>query len=432
MINKNIFCVGLGKLGLIFSFILAEKGFKIYGYDIDESIKNRINKNIKDDEPKLNNLIKKNKKKFSFIKDYKSAVNNTHSCFIILPTPSKKNSEFDNSYIFDCLKRMGKFLKTKKKYIINITSTVNPGSCKSFIKFLEKKFQLKHGREFILTYNPHLIALGSIYNDVLNSDLVILGSDIKEGHKYLMNFYKKIYSKNFNKLRKLKLTEAEVSKIAINSYITMKISFSNLISSISDKEDNLDSSVILNTIGFDKRIGHKYLSLGAMFAGPCFPRDNLNFAKFLSKKNLNNKLPKVIDKINDLQFDRYINVYKKNKKHFKGNPKVGICGLSYKDNTPLTTRSPGEKLVNYFKNKNQIFVFDEFVKKTKNKNVKFTKNLRELFDKSDIIFICYRQQKFKNLGKFVSKKNKLIIDLWNYIKIPVRNKRLKVIKLGIS
>jgi UDPglucose 6-dehydrogenase len=198
---------------------------------------------------------------------------------------------------------MGKFLKSKKKYLINITSTVNPGSCKSFIKFLEKKFQLKHGKEFILTYNPHLIALGSIYNDVLNSDLVILGSDLKEGHKYFINFYKKIYSKNLYKLRKLKLTEAEVAKIAINSYITMKISFSNLISSISDKEDNLDSSVILNTIGFDKRIGHKYLSLGAMFAGPCFPRDNLNFAKFLQKKDLNNSLPKVIDKINDLQFE---------------------------------------------------------------------------------------------------------------------------------
>tara|TARA_A100001015_G_C15008110_1_gene721733 strand:- start:640 stop:1938 length:1299 start_codon:yes stop_codon:yes gene_type:complete len=432
MINKNVFCVGLGKLGLIFSFLLAEKGFKIYGHDVDEGIEIRIKKNIKDDEPKLNDLIKKNKKNFKFIKDYNHAINKTNYCFIILPTPSKKNKEFDNSYIFDCLGKMGEFLKNKNKYLINITSTVNPGSCNNFIKFLENKFNLKHGKEFIITYNPHLIALGSIYNDVLNSDLVILGSDIKEGHKYLMNFYKKIYSKNLNKLRKLKLTEAEVSKIAINSYITMKISFSNLISSISDKEENIDSSVILNTIGFDRRIGHKYLSLGAMFAGPCFPRDNLNFAKFLAKKNLNNSLPKVIDKINDLQFDRYINVYKKNKKFIKSVPKVGICGLSYKDNTPLTTRSPGEKLVNYFKNKNQVFIFDEFVNKTKIKNVKFTENLKELFEKSDIIFICYRHQKFKNLGKFVSKKNKLIIDLWNYIKIPTRTKRLKIIKLGIS
>ena len=191
----------------------------------------------------------------------------------------------------------------------------------------------------------------------------------------------------------LKLKEAEVSKIAINSYITMKISFSNLISSISDKENNLDSSVILNTIGFDKRIGHKYLSLGAMFAGPCFPRDNLNFAKFLKKQNINNELPKVIDKINDLQFDRYIDVYKKNKNFIKNKPKIGICGLSYKDNTPLTTKSPGEHLIKFFKNKNKIFVYDEFIEKISIKNVEQTKTVEDLFIKSDIIFICYRHKK---------------------------------------
>lgn len=432
MINKNVFCVGLGKLGLIFSFILAEKGFKVYGTDINKKVKIKIDKNIKDDEPKLNSLIKRNKKNFTFTEDYKYAINKTNSCFIILPTPSKKNNEFDNSYILNCLNNLGENLKYKKKYLINITSTVNPGSCKNFVNFLEKKFNLKHGKEFIITYNPHLIALGSIYNDVLNSDLVILGSDLKEGHKFLLNFYKKIYKKNLYKLRMLKLKEAEVSKIAINSYITMKISFSNLISSISDKENNLDSSVILNTIGFDKRIGHKYLSLGAMFAGPCFPRDNLNFAKFLKKQNINNELPKVIDKINDLQFDRYIDVYKKNKNFIKNKPKIGICGLSYKDNTPLTTKSPGEHLIKFFKNKNKIFVYDEFIEKISIKNVEQTKTVEDLFIKSDIIFICYRHKRFQKLSRISTKKNKIIIDLWNYIKNLKKRNTVKIIRLGIS
>ena len=66
MINKNVFCVGLGKLGLIFSFILAEKGFKVYGTDINKKVKIKIDKNIKDDEPKLNSLIKRNKKTYIY------------------------------------------------------------------------------------------------------------------------------------------------------------------------------------------------------------------------------------------------------------------------------------------------------------------------------------------------------------------------------
>ena len=61
----------------------------------------------------------------------------------------------------------------------------------------------------------------------------------------------------------------------------MKISFTNTISQISDKETNIDTSKILYAIGQDSRIGNKYLSLGALYSGPCFPRDNLNFSKYL-------------------------------------------------------------------------------------------------------------------------------------------------------
>ena len=146
----------------------------------------------------------------------------------------------------------------------------------------------------------------------------------------------------------LKLKEAEVSKIAINSYITMKISFSNLISSISDKENNLDSSVILNTIGFDKKNWAQIFIIGRYVCGPCFPRDNLNFAEIFKKTKYNNELPKVIDKLMTCSFDRYIDVAK-NKNFIKNKPKIGICGLSYKDNTPLTTKSPGEHLIKFLK-----------------------------------------------------------------------------------
>ena len=109
----------------------------------------------------------------------------------------KKNNEFDNKFIFNALDNIGLYLKNKKKYIINITSTVNPGSCLKFIRYIEKKFDVVHGKEFILTYNPHLIALGSIYNDVLNSDVVLIGSNNQYGFDYLKKIYSPIYKKNF-------------------------------------------------------------------------------------------------------------------------------------------------------------------------------------------------------------------------------------------
>ena len=422
---NKIFCLGLGKLGLIFSHILAEYNYKIFGYDIDQNIENKILKNIKDPEPLLNKLINENRKKFLFEKNFKKNIENTDGIFIILPTPSKKNHEFDNSYIYSAINKIGLFLKKKKKYLINITSTVNPGSCNQFINFLEKKFDLTHGNEFILTYNPHLIALGSIYNDVINSDLVIVGSDLKYGHIILKKFYKRIYKKNIHKLKFLNLKEAEISKIAINSFVTMKISFSNTLSQISDYEKNIDVSKILNTIGFDKRIGHKYLSLGGLFAGPCFPRDNLNFSKYLNKAKVNNAIPDSIDKINNIQLFRYIKIYNNLKKFINHKPHIGICGMSYKENTPLTTKSPGEQLYNYFKNKNKINIYDTI----NNKKYKTEKNIKSFFKKSDVIFVCYKNEKFLQLGKIKTKNKKIIIDLWNYIN--TNNKNIAIKKVGI-
>jgi UDPglucose 6-dehydrogenase len=430
MIEKNkIFCIGLGKLGLIFSQILATHTDIVYGYDINDKIELKIKKNDKDSEPNLNKLIKKNKKKFIFTSNFEQAINDTQATFILVPTPSKKNYEFDNSFIISSLKNIGKYLKNKRNYLINITSTVNPGSCEYFIRFLEKNFKLKHGKEFILTYNPHLIALGSIYNNVLFSDLVICGSNLIEGHKKLKNIYSNIYKKNINKLKFLNLKEAEIAKIAINTYVTLKISYTNCLSQIADKEPNVDVSKILNAIGHDKRIGHKYLSLGALYAGPCFPRDNRNFAKYLKKIKVPNYIPITTDKINNIQLDRYINVYNKIKKNFKSKVTIGICGLSYKINTPIAIGSPGEKLLNYFSKKNKVIVYDEQYPEIINK-INFYKNIKKFFETADVIFVCYYNDKFKKIEKLTSNKKKIIIDLWNCIN--VKNKNIVLKKIGIN
>jgi UDPglucose 6-dehydrogenase len=428
-LKNKIFCIGLGKLGLIFSQILAANNNFVYGYDINEKIKNKIKKNIKDPEPNLNKLIKKNKNNFIFTENFENTIQNTHGTFILVPTPSKQNAEFDNKFIQDSLLKIGKYLKNKKEYLINITSTVNPGSCEYFINFLEKKFNLKHGKEFILTYNPHLIALGSIYNDVMNSDLVICGSNLDRGHKILKKIYLNLYKKNISKLKFLNLKEAEIAKIAINTYVTLKISYTNSLSQIADIEKNIDVSRILNAIGYDKRIGHKYLSLGALYAGPCFPRDNRNFSKYLKKIGASNQIPITTDRINNVQINRYINIFNDLKKKFKNKITIGICGLSYKINTPITTESPGAKLLKYFSKKNKVIVYDEQYPEIENQ-FNYCKNIKHFFNKSDIIFICYKNNKFKRIEKLNSNKIKVVIDLWNYINI--KNKNILLKKVGVN
>lgn len=427
--KTKILCIGLGKLGLVFSQVLAEKVGETFGYDINKKIISSIKKNEKNIEPNLNNLIKKNKKKFSIVENLSDGIKSTDGTFLILPTPSKKNYEFDNTYIINSLNEIGPHLKNKKNYLINITSTVNPGSCEIFIKMLEEKFKLKHGKNFILTYNPHLIALGSIYNDILKSDLVLIGSNLNQGFKLLKNIYKSFYPKNLSKLKMLNLKEAEISKIAINSYITMKISYTNLLSQISDTNKNINTSNILNAIGNDKRIGNKYLSLGAMFSGPCFPRDNLNFIQFLKKNKVNFSLLKSTDEVNNIQIQRYLKIFNKEKDKIKRKPTIGLCGLSYKENTLVQTKSPAIEILNKLKKKYNILFHDTSVPENFN-NKRFIKNSKLFFNLSDIIFVCYKNNKFQKLGKYKTSKKKIIIDLWNFIN--TRNKNIIIKKIGIS
>lgn len=434
MKNKKIFSIGLGKLGLLFSHIICDKGFEVYGYDINPNIKRDIyNKKKNNLEPELNNLIQRNKKRFKFCENFEKAINETSMCILVLPTPSKKNHEFDNSYIFKVLNTIGKYLIKKKKYIINITSTVNPGSCKLFINFLEKKYSLKHGKQFIITYNPHLIALGQIYNDVINSELVIIGSNIKFGHQYLKEFYYQIYKNNIERLKFLNLKEAEISKISINAFVTLKISFSNTLSEIADKINNIDVSKIIHVIGSDSRIGHKYLGLGGSYSGPCFPRDSINFATYLKKTKIPNFIPIAADKINKLQIQRYIETYKTLSKKIYKIKTIGICGIAYKKNAAVTDFSPGLQISEKLKKNCNILIYDERdilnMIKPKNK-FKYETNLKSFFNKSDIIFICYKNEKFKKIQNYSTTNKKIVIDLWNYMKF--KNKNIIYKALGVS
>ena len=132
---KKILCIGLGKLGLTFSQTLATY-YPVYGYDVNKKLYYQIKNNSKQIEPNLNNLIKKNKKNFFLVNNLGHAIDCTNCTFLILPTPSKKNHDFDNQYILKTLSQIGFHLKNKSKYHIVITSTVNPGSCNYFIQFL--------------------------------------------------------------------------------------------------------------------------------------------------------------------------------------------------------------------------------------------------------------------------------------------------------
>ena len=401
--------IGLGKLGLPFALFLASKKQRVYGYDLNKDIVDKLLTNKSTYiEPKISEYLKRFSKHLVITKDFNHIIKNSDISHLVLPTPSLNNNTFSNKYIVECLNVIAKNL---------------------FCKILVSK-GLKHDKDFLITYNPHFIAQGTTIYNLENPDFILIGSDTKNGLK-LVSYYNRIY-KHKVKISLLNTLEAEIAKISINSYITTKITFSNFISEICENTKNVDATNVLNTIGNDHRIGNSYLGVGTKYSGPCFPRDNKALDHFIKDKT-KNSLPKFIDKINNSQTERLIQIIKKiihNRKLKKIN--IGIFGLTYKDKTSIIKDSQSYDLIKKIRKdfKKNINVYDDNVrpneKYLKNNKLSYFENLDHFVDNSKILILMYPNEKF--VEGVLKSKNKIIIDCWNVI--DEKKTKTKIYKLG--
>ncbi len=344
---KVISVIGLGKLGLCTACCLAKAGYRVIGMDIRrdyvETLKNRKPPFF---EKGLPELLKETKDSLSFTCEIAEAVMESEVSFIIVPTPSNPDGSFSNKYVIDVLVRMADIMRKKGEYhLINVVSTVMPMSCEStFIPLLKEEKGLKEGRDFDLTYNPEFIAIGSVIRDFLNPDIVLIGERNKRAGDILEKIYRNVCENN-PYIARTSLINAEIAKLAINCYCTMKISFANNLAMICDRVPGADASEITKIIGHDSRIGLKYIKPGLGFGGPCFPRDNEAFMRFASKVGGYIGLQRAVVEINSMRAKDVIEkILKLVNQHGK---KLSLLGLTYKPFTYLTERSQALEIASY-------------------------------------------------------------------------------------
>jgi UDPglucose 6-dehydrogenase len=168
----------------------------------------------------------------------------------------------------------------------------------------------------------------------------LIGSDNPEDTKVFLEVMKKVTNgKPKNQI--LSLTEAEIVKLMVNCFVTMKISFANFIGELTSVIPDTNKYQISEALGMDSRIGGKYLRPGFGFAGPCFPRDNKALIALAKHFNLNPSLALATDEVNDRQPEQvFSQIISKN----PGAKRIGIAGISYKPDTIVTDESQTLKL----------------------------------------------------------------------------------------
>jgi UDPglucose 6-dehydrogenase len=335
--------VGLGKLGAPLAAVLASRGFSVIGLDVNKMLVDALNAGkMPIIEPQLNELIAANRARLTATMDANQAVQNSDASFVIVPTPSDSTGFFSNRFVLQAMDTLGKALRNKTGYhMVVITSTVMPGSTGSEIKAaLEAASGRTVGPDLGLCYNPEFIALGSVVRDMLYPDSILIGeSDAKAGDMLQTIYLQMCETKP--PVQRMNWISAELTKISVNTYVTTKISYANMLADICDRLPGADVDVVTKALGADTRIGAKYLKGAMGYGGPCFPRDNVAFAALARKLGARADVAEATDRINNYQVDRLTGLVSK---LAKAGTRIALLGLSYKPQTPVVEESHSVKL----------------------------------------------------------------------------------------
>jgi len=280
--------VGLGRLGLCLALNLERAGFHVSGFDTDQERAEFINsKKLKSTEPQVDELLKESLHFKSF-----NNIEVLQKCllqFVVVPTNSLPEGGYDHQHIETVLQSLEAIGPMPEKRVIAINSTTMPGYCDTLVERFEKL-------NCSLVYNPEFIAQGSIIDNQLHPDQVLIGTHDDAAGSMVASVYKQMCP-NEPIFCHMNLISAEMAKLATNCFLTMKISFANAMGDLATKA-GAEPEKILAAVGSDSRIGGKYLQYGFGFGGPCFPRDNKALSKFAREQQLPLHLSEATDRIN--------------------------------------------------------------------------------------------------------------------------------------
>ena len=324
--------IGAGRLGICLALLMEREGYDVIVSDIRAAYVSGLNdRKIETNEPEVEYLLK-DVKNFRATTDNKEVIEECDIIFTLVATPSLDDGSYDVSSVdtvVDDLKKVDKI--NGKSFIVGCTT--NPGDCKRW----EEKLS---GCGVDVYYNPEFIAQGSIIKDLQNADMVLVG-----GHGHHISVIEDIYNKIQVKepsIHFMSTTAAELVKLAVNCYLTTKISYANMVGEVmisSGMEDEVDN--VLSAIGSDSRVGSKYLKYGYGFGGPCLPRDNRAFAAFANKLGMKYNLGETTDNFNN-EHSKFLKNYfiKQN----KDNLPFCFDYISYKKGTDILTESQQYRL----------------------------------------------------------------------------------------
>jgi UDPglucose 6-dehydrogenase len=315
--------IGVGKLGQDCAEVMAEQ-YDVVGYDV---------------EPR--------NPAFPMMPSVQEAVTDRDIIFIAAPTPHDPmyggetptshlpNKDFDYTIVMDILTEVNKYVNQNQ--LVVLISTVLPGTVRSQLR------PCITNARFI--YNPYLIAMGTTKHDMVNPEMLIIGTEdgsTTGDAKELIDFYAPLMN-NSPRVEVGTWDEAEAIKIFYNTFISTKVAIVNMIQDVAEKNGNMNVDVVTNALANStyRITGPAYMTAGMGDGGACHPRDNIALRYMAEELDLGYDLFDAIMRAREVQAE---NMAKTLLKYGKN---VTIIGKAYKPGVHYTNGS-SSMLVGYY------------------------------------------------------------------------------------
>jgi UDPglucose 6-dehydrogenase len=236
----------------------------------------------------------------------------------------------------------------------------------------------------------------------------------------------------------MSLVNAELTKIAVNTYITMKISYANALADICERLPGADVDTVTDALGLDTRIGPKYLRGGIAYGGPCFPRDNKAFGVLARDLGAEALLAEATDSVNRAQTARLARIVQS---RLKPDSVVGILGLAYKPDTAVIDESPGVALARLLAEEAgiEVIVYDPVAMDgaldALDAAVRGSASLAELLERSHVAVIATPWPEFADLPIEALERDGerlVVIDCWRVLSAEKYGDAIDMVRLGRS
>lgn len=415
--------IGLGKLGMPVALAMSLKGHDVMGFDIEAEKMQKAcfphREQGPNGERSIEPLLQASSLKFGSLADL---VGHAEIIFVAVQTPHdplyegvtrlpRERMDFDYRFLGAAIQNLSDAVRENgQDKIVVVISTVLPGT-------MRREILPRINAHIKLCYNPFFIAMGTTIDDFINPEFVLFGVRDEQAATEAQAFYQTLHNRPFYRTT---IENAELIKVAYNTFISMKICYANTLMEICHKVPgcNVDAVTDALSLATNRIMSPRYLKGGMGDGGGCHPRDNIALSWLAQQLHMSYDWFEHLMVCREKQTEWLAGLIEEH--HVQqgyAHRRVGICGKAFKRGTNLTVGSPALLLANLLKERGfEVHLYDPHIDGGSCP-----------FDWAGVYFVATNHDEFKDLA-WSMPQGSVLIDPWRFIRL---RHGVKVVPVGV-